>query len=76
MQYKSLPLYVDVIARCRVEYGKYFPRFSYFAAILLLAKYEKRGKYLPILQEATCDNYLIIKCLLKSNASRVILLTY
>ena len=42
----------------------------------IIAKYEKRGKYLPILHEATCDNYLIVKCLLKSNVAWVILLTY
>ena len=28
-------------------------------------KYEKREKYLPILNGATCDNYFIVKCLLK-----------
>ena len=32
---------------------------------LLTAKSEKRGKYLPILHEATCDNYFIVKCLSK-----------
>ena len=74
--------YVVVIARCRVQYGKYFPSFPYFATYFtslqakeVTAKYEKRGKYLPILQEATCDNYFIVKCLFKSNVSRVILLT-
>ena len=36
-----------------------------------LGEYEKRGKYLPILHEATCDNYFIVKCLLKSNVARV-----
>ena len=41
-----------------------------------MAKYEKRGKYLPTLHEATCDNYFIVKCLLKSNVARVILLAY
>ena len=39
-------------------------------------KYEKRGKYLPILHETMCNNYFIVKCLLKSNVVRVILLTY
>ena len=39
----------------------------------LIAKYEKEGKYLPILHEGTCDNYFIVKYLLKSNVSRVIL---
>ena len=32
---------------------------------LITAKYEKRGKYLSILHEATCDNYFIVKCLSK-----------
>ena len=27
----------------------------------ITAKYEKRGKYLPILHEETCDNYFIVK---------------
>ena len=40
----------------------------------LIAKYEKLGKYLPILHEATCNDYFIVKCLLKSNVARVILL--
>ena len=35
----------------------------------MIAKYEKRGKYLQILHEATCDNYYIVKCLLKSNVA-------
>ena len=39
----------------------------------LIAKYEKEGKCLPILHEGTCDNYFIVKYLLKSNVSRVIL---
>ena len=46
--------YVVVIARCRVQYGKYFPSFSYFATYFtslqvseITAKYEKRGKYFP-----------------------------
>ena len=36
-----------------------------FSEFLITAKYEKRGKYLPILEEATCDNYFIVKCLFK-----------
>ena len=76
----SLEVYVVIIARCRVQYGKYFPSFSYFATyynskIWITAKYEKRGKYLPILQEAMCDNYFIVKCLFKPNVLRVIILT-
>ena len=39
---------------------------------LLIAKYEKEGKYLPILHEATCNNYFIVKCLFNLNESRVI----
>ena len=27
----------------------------------ITAKYEKQGKYLPILHEETCDNYFIVK---------------
>ena len=41
-----------------------------------IAKCEKRGKYLPILHEATCDNYFIFKRFLKSNVAKVILLNY
>ena len=80
--YLSIYLYVVVIARCRVQYRKYFPSSSYFATYFtsiyvseIIVKYEKRVKYLPILHEATFDNYLIVKCLLKLNVSRVILLT-
>ena len=62
--------YAVVIAPCGVQNGKYFPSFSYFATYFrslyaseITAKYEKRGKYLTILHEATCDNYFIVKCL-------------
>ena len=41
----------------------------------LIAKYEKRGKYLPIFHKATCNNYFIVKCLLKSNVLGIVLLT-
>ena len=41
----------------------------------IIAKYEKRGKYLPIFHEATCENYFIVKCLLKLNTARAVLLT-
>ena len=34
---------------------------------LITAEYEKRGIYLPILHEAMCDNYFIVKCLFKEN---------
>ena len=69
--------YVVVIARCPVQYGKYFP-VSHILQLMIeiIEKYEKRGRYLPILHEATCDNYFIVKCLFKSNESTVILLTY
>ena len=36
-----------------------------------MAKYEKRGKYLLILHETTCDNYFIVKWLFISIESRV-----
>ena len=42
----------------------------------IIAKYEKWEKYFPILQEKTCNNYFIVKCLLKSNTARVILPSY
>ena len=41
----------------------------------ILAKFEKWGKCLEILHDATCNNYFIVKCLLKSNVARIILLT-
>ena len=48
---------VVVIAKWPVKYGKYFPSFSYFVTYFeIIAKYDKRGKYLLILREATCDN--------------------
>ena len=40
----------------------------------IIAKYAKRGKYSPTFHEATCDNYLIVNFLLKSNMGRVVLL--
>ena len=52
-----------------------FSEFLIFVS-LLIAKYEKEGKYLPILQEATCNNYFIVKCLFNLNESRVILRIY
>ena len=42
-------------------------QFTSKIIIKIIAKYEKRGKYLPILHEVTCYNYFIVKCLLKSN---------
>ena len=41
-----------------------------------IIKYKKRGTYLPILHEATSDNYFIVKCLLKPNVATGFLLTY
>ena len=72
-------LHVVAIPRCRVQCGKYFSSSSYFTSLQtseIIAKYEKRGKYLPILHEGTCNKYFIVKCLLNSNAERVIFLTY
>ena len=40
-----------------------------------MEKYKKPGKYLPILHEATGDNYFNVKCFLQSNIIRAILLT-
>ena len=69
-----LQWYVAVIVRCRMQYGKYFLIFcSLFTSLYaseIIAKYEKRGKYLPILQEAMYDNYFIVKCLLRSNGTK------
>ena len=38
----------------------------------IIAKYEKRGKYMPILHKATCDNYFSVKCFLIPNMARVL----
>ena len=43
--------------------------------LILQAKYEKREKFLTIVREATYNNYFIVKCFLKSNVARVILLS-
>ena len=50
-----------------------FPEFLIFYNI---ANYAKLRKFLPILQETTCDNYFIVEYLFKSNVARVIILTY
>ena len=59
-------------------YETYFPSFSnfvsYFTSVQvseIVATYEKRGNYLPILYEAKCDNYFTIKCLFKSSVAKV-----
>ena len=52
-----------------------FLRFYNLLTYEITAKHEKQGKYLSILHEASCDNYFIVKYLLKSNTIRVILLT-
>ena len=41
----------------------------------IIAKYEKQGNHLAILHGATCNNYFIVKCLLKSNVASINLLT-
>ena len=53
-------------------------RVSHILQLILqqiIAKYEKGGKYMLILHEATCDSYFVVKWLLKSNVARTILLT-
>ena len=47
--------------------GNFF-RVSYILQLIsrafrskIIEKYEKPGKYLPILHEATCDNYFIVQ---------------
>ena len=45
-----------------------------FSQVLIFCRlhcnlFEKRGKCLPTLHEATCNNYFIVKCLLKSNVT-------
>ena len=59
---------------CTVPSAKWeiFSKFFIFCNLFIRAKYEKRGKYSPTLHEATCDNYFIVECLIKSNLSRVI----
>ena len=43
-----------------------FSEFLIFCTLFkITAKYEKLGKYLPILNEETCENYFIVKCLFK-----------
>ena len=43
-----------------------FSEFLIFCNLFkITAKYEKLGKYLPILNEETCENYFIVKCLFK-----------
>ena len=39
------------------------------------SKIQETRQYLPILYEAMCDNYFIVKCLLKPHVARVIWLT-
>ena len=69
---RSASVFAVVVARCRMQYGRYFPSFSHFATYQKNnRKDEKQGKYLPILHEATCDNNFIVKCLLKSNVARI-----
>ena len=41
----------------------------------IIAKYEKLGKYMPLLHEVTCNKYCLIKRWLNSNVATVILLS-
>ena len=67
--YRAMPIAIWQI------FSKFLIFCNLFQASEIIAKYEKRGKYLLVLQEAMCDNYFIIKCFLKLNVARVILLT-
>ena len=74
----ELKEHVVGITRCRVQYEKYF-RISHFYNVFYkqIEKYEKGGKYLSILHKSTCHNYfIVVKCMLKSDVRRIILLTY
>ena len=51
-------LRMHFIARCWVSHVAIFTKISIFS------------KFLPILHEEMCDNYFIVKCLLKSNHGR------
>lgn len=41
-----------------------------------MAKYKKPGKYLPILHEATCDDYFFVKMLVEIKRSKSYLTYY
>ena len=84
-QKASIIEYAVVSAQCRVKNEKYFPRFSYLELISqaskrveVIAKYEQitRKLFAIKLHEVTCDNYYIVKYLMKSNMTRFFLLTY
>ena len=47
------------------EFLIFFNLIGSHQASELTGKYEKREKYLSILHGTTCDNYFIVKCLLK-----------
>ena len=49
-----------------------FSLVSQFCNLFIIKKCEKRGKDLPILDEATCDIYLLVEFWLKSNVAIVI----
>ena len=66
----------SIITRLHYYYFNYYYTSLEASGIVIIAKYQKRGKYLSILHDTTCDNYFIFKCLLKSNVARFILLTY
>ena len=61
--------YVVVIAQCQVQILQLIS-----GAFEIIAKYEKQGKYLALMHRVTCDNYFIVKCLLKSNVASIFLL--
>ena len=72
--------YVVVIARCRVQYGKYFPRFWICNVFCEPVggwnnnKLWETRKIFSNIARGKVAWLLIVKCLLKSNVARVILL--
>ena len=62
-------LLIDQIAHiyhiCEKQCIEYIFRVSHILQLILQAF--KRGKYLPILHQTTCDNYFVIKCFVKLN---------
>ena len=45
-------------------FSTYFPHLKPFQ---IIAKFEKKGKYTPLLHGGTCNKYFLVECLLKSN---------
>ena len=62
--------YVVVITRCQVQILQLIS-----GAFEIIMKYEKQGKYLALMHGVTCDNYFIVKYLMKSNVASIVLLT-